>query len=242
MKKGLVDIIIPAYNPGSYLVEAIQSCLNQSYKNIKITVVDDCSTQNIEFIKNKFPQVNLLKTPINSGPAGARNFGMENTQGEYISFLDSDDVMSNDKVFFSVKEFESSKVIMMTCGNYQILVNRCKLLPPFYKKAPIINYETLLSRNLVACGSVSIRRSIYEKLGGFDNRFMIGEDYNYWLRLSEEHQIKYINKILYIYSVIPKGNSLTQRTDIQKNHLENLKIIKSESEERMKINELRKTS
>lgn len=243
MESDVVDIIIPAHNPGSYIIEAIESCLKQSYKRIKITVIDDCSTQDLSFLKKKYPQISLLRTPKNLGPGGARNFGMKETSGGFISFLDSDDIMDKDKIFLSLKEFEKDNSIGLVCGNYKIFVNRSKIKSAFYKKAPAINWKTLMERNWIASGSVTIKRKVFEEIGGFDERFWICEDYDYWLRISEKYSIKYINRVLYLYSVCPGNNSLTQRKDIQTKHLENIKIIKKESEQRIrKENESRASS
>lgn len=231
----LVDIIIPAYNPGTYLLEAVESCYKQSYQEISVTVIDDCSTQDLDFkkLKSKFPKVNLLRTSQNGGPAAARNYGIQHTNGALISFLDADDIMAKDKLLYSVKEFELDQDLGMTCGNYQILINRHKLRAPFYRTSPVINWQNLLINNYVASGSVTVRRRVLEDVGLFDERFWIGEDAELWLRLSEKYSIKYIPKVLYIYSICPGNQSLTQRTDIQKNHLRNLEIMRKESRARV---------
>lgn len=227
-----VDIIIPVYNPGMYLVEALESCMNQSYRNFKVTVVDDCSTQNIKLILKKFPSINYLRTPKNLGPGGARNFGIKSTSGDLISFLDSDDVMDKDKLANSVQEFRKDSKIGMTCGNYRILVNG-RIRSQFYKRAPAINHKALMRTNFVASGSVTVKRSVLEDVGAFDEEYWIAEDYDLWVRISEKYPIRYIHKVLYFYRIIPGGNSLTQRDDIQKKHLSNLEKIKKASLERI---------
>lgn len=231
----LVDIIIPSYS-GIYLNETINSCLNQSYKDCKITVVDNNSPYNIKKICDKYPKINYMRSPDNNGPAGARNFGIKNTDRPYISFIDDDDIMHQDKVFHSMEEFKKNSKIGMTCGNYQILVNRSKLRQPFYKQSPTINWNSLMKQNFIASGSVSVKRDVVNDVGCFDERFWIAEDYDCWLKISEKYEIKYIHKILYYYSWITAQNSsLTKRSDIQKNHEENLKIIKKESLKRMGV-------
>jgi glycosyltransferase involved in cell wall biosynthesis len=231
----MVDIIIPAYNPGGYIVDAIESCQKQTFKDFKITVVDDCSKQDLSFILKKYPKVNLIKTPQNMGPAGARNFGILNSDREYISFLDADDIWDINKLFYSLEEFKKDSYIGMTCGNYRILVNRSRLRSPFYKKIPIIDWNSLMKVNLVASGSVTVKRKVIDGVGNFDERFWIAEDYNTWLKISESHRIKYIHKVLYYYSVCPGNKSLTQRDDVQKDHLKNVFLIKKESQERVNV-------
>lgn len=228
-----VDIIIPVYNPGAYLTETLDSCISQSYKNYKITVIDDCSTQDIKAMLKRYPSVNYLRTDTNLGPGGARNFGIRNTTGELISFIDSDDVMDREKLANSVEEFKKNKNIGMTCGNYRILVHG-RLRSPFYKRAPTINHKALMRNNYVASGSVTVKRGVLEDVGMFDEEYWIAEDYDMWVRISEKYDIKYIHKILYFYRIIPGGNSLTQRGDVQKKHLSNLEEIKKASLERIK--------
>ncbi len=227
-----VDIIMPTHNPGAFIIEALQSCMLQTHKDVKITVIDDCSTSDLSYIKKKFPKVNFIKTPKNLGPSGARNFGIANTRGELISFLDDDDVMDPNKIALAVREFSKDSSIGMVCGNYRILVHG-KLRAPFYKKAPHINWKTLMRQNLVASGSVTVSRKVIEEIELFDERFWIAEDYACWLKISEKYSIKYLSQVLYYYRIQPGGNSLTQRSDIQKDHLKNLEIIKKESRDRV---------
>ena len=234
-----IDIIMPVHNtPIAYLKDALDSCLNQSYQPKNIIVVDDYSGQDYSYITKISPKIKLIKTPKNIGPAGARNFGInsQHCKSELISFLDSDDIMDANKLAYTILEFNKNPNIGMTCGNYRILVNRKRLMKPFYKHAPKINRESLMRQNYVASGSTTVRRDVLIEVGGFDERFWIAEDYNCWLKISENYKIGYINKVLYYYSVIPKGDSLTQRDDIQLNHLKNIEIIRSESKVRVQQN------
>jgi glycosyltransferase involved in cell wall biosynthesis len=228
-----VDIIIPTYNPGVKIVEAIKSCLNQSYPNYKITIVDDCSKEDLSYLLKQYPNISLLRTPKNVGPAGARNYGIERTNEKYISFLDDDDIMHQDKLHHSVTELEKDKSIGMVCGNYQIIVNG-KVRSPFYNRGIQINWDSLMKQNFVASGSVTVRRDVINDIGNFNEKYWIAEDYDLWLRISEKYPIKYIHKVLYYYHIVPNGNSLTQRSEIQKNHIDNLNKIKNESIKRVK--------
>jgi glycosyltransferase involved in cell wall biosynthesis len=228
-----VDIIMPTHNPGTFIIEALQSCMIQSHKDIRITVVDDCSTTDLSYLKKKFPKVNWIQTPENLGPAGARNYGISKTSGELISFLDDDDVMDMHKVTLAVREFERNSRLGMTCGNYRILVNG-KLRAPFYKKAPHIDHRLLMRQNFVASGSVTIRRTVFDDVGGFNPKYWIAEDYDLWLRVAEKHPIKYLHRVLYYYRIIPGGKSLTQRADIQAKHIENISEIRTASLKRIK--------
>lgn len=229
-----VDIIMPTYNPKSYIVEAIDSCLNQSYKDYKLTVVDDCSTSDISGLKKRYPQVNFIKTPENVGPGGARNYGISMTTAPLISFLDDDDIMNQEKLFSSVHAMINNPELGMVCGNYKILVNG-RVRPQFYPQKIIINHAKLMSQNFVASGSTTIRRDVFNKIGPFNEKYWIAEDYDYWLRISELYPIEYIHKVMYYYRIIPNGGSLTQRSDIQLKHAENIKEIRKASIDRMDL-------
>ena len=140
----LFDIIIPAYNPGEKLVEAVKSCYNQSYKEYVVTVIDDNSSEDLKKLLWDFPDIRYIKNESNLGPAGARNVGIKTSDADIISFLDADDLMHKDKLKNTLSVFRSSKNIAMVCGNYRVLVNRKTLRAPFYKKNISVNHKSCL--------------------------------------------------------------------------------------------------
>ena len=235
-----VEIIIPAYNPGPFLAEAIESCLRQSYKQYSITVIDDCSTENIEGVTSLYPGIKLLRTDRNSGPSAARNLGIKSSNADLISFLDSDDIMAPEKLFYSVQEFEKDDSIGMTCGNYKILYNRSRMMRPFYNRPIKINYPLMLRQNFVASGSATVRRSVFDDVGFFDETLWISEDYDMWLRIIEKHSIKYIHRVLYYYSVIKNGGSLTNSSNSVDIGKKNNEKIRKASKARMLKHEYNK--
>jgi glycosyltransferase involved in cell wall biosynthesis len=229
----LVDIIIPAYNPGRYLADAIESCLAQEYKNYTITVIDDNSKEDVEASLRPYPEVKYIRNEKNLGPGGARNVGIRATRAPLISLLDSDDIMHPRKLRLDVKAFGDRPELGLTCGNYQILVNRNRFMRPFYKRAIKINHRSLMKQNFVASGSTTFKREVVEDVGLFNEQYWISEDYDMWVRISEKYPIEYIHEVLYYYSVVPSGSSLTQRNDVQKNHLSNIREIRDASRKRV---------
>jgi len=232
----LVDVIIPVYNPGHYLDEALKSCIKQTYSDYKITVVDDCSTENIMPIISKYRGISYIRNTENMGPAASRNVGIKNSNGSLISLLDADDVWDPNKLLYSVREFKKDGGIGMTCGNYRIMTSS-RVLKPFYKKSIAINHRMLMKNNYVASGSVTVKRSVIDDVGLFNKDYWIAEDYDLWLRISEKYPIKYIHKILYYYRIVKGGGSLTQRDDVQEAHEFNLSKIKKESAWRVRESE-----
>ena len=137
---------MPVYNAECYLNQAISSCLNQSYQNIELILIDDGSVdKSIEIINNiinKDNRVKLFFTPTNQGPATARNIGLEKAQGDYITFLDSDDFIANDKLEKQLN-FMLQNNLLMTHGNYtfcDLKGNKIKSVTTSKK----IDYLTLL--------------------------------------------------------------------------------------------------
>lgn len=98
----MITIITPAYNAENYLCETIESVLKQSYEDWELIIVDDCSTDYTNVIAkgyaDKDPRIRVIKAPKNGGVAAARNIGLENATGEYIAFVDSDDLWKPDKL------------------------------------------------------------------------------------------------------------------------------------------------
>jgi glycosyltransferase involved in cell wall biosynthesis len=228
----LVDIIIPAYNPGPYIHEAIKSAYKQNYRHINVIVVDDHSDEDLSYLRDLYPNLTYHRNEKNLGPSISRNIAIEMGKGELISLLDADDIMESNKIRLSVDRFKTND-IGMTCGNYKIFVNRNRFTAPFYKAPIKVDYQALLKVNLVASGSTTIRRDVMKKVGGFDPRYKICEDYDLWIRVAELYPIEYIHEILYYYSILQGSNSLTQRADIQKDHLSNIQQIVAESKKRV---------
>tara|TARA_A100001011_G_C14200581_1_gene795489 strand:+ start:590 stop:1291 length:702 start_codon:yes stop_codon:yes gene_type:complete len=210
-----VDVIIPAYNPGIFLDEAIQSVLAQSYEDINIFIIDDNSNEDVYSIVKKYKKINYIKNERNMGPSYSRNVGIRASSSEYISFLDADDVWCRDKLKSSIGALKSDDSIGMTCGNYRRIMSGGVITRPFYRGPVDINLESLLKCNYVASGSVTVKRNIVEKAGLFDERFRVCEDYALWLSIAKIAKICYIDEVLYFYRVVPNGSSITQSPGIQ---------------------------
>lgn len=96
------SIIIPAYNSEKFIEECLNSIFSQTYKNIEVIVVDDCSTDNTVKVIEKYEQLKVFSTKINSRQGTARNIGLENCTGDYILFVDSDDSLYDSEVLSKI--------------------------------------------------------------------------------------------------------------------------------------------
>jgi len=201
MMKGRVSIIMPLFNAWPYVKEAVESLQVQSVDHWELWVVDDASSDNsvkyIEEAMKEDKRIHLLCNEKNSGAAFSRNRGIAASKGEYIAFLDSDDVWRFDKLEKQLSLLEESKADMV-CSSYSIIdedgESRCSdfLVPS------IVNFSTMKRRNLIGCSTVLIRRS---SLG--EHRFRseyYHEDYALWLELLKEgHSVAAIQDVLVNY-------------------------------------------
>ncbi|KNY29645.1 glycosyltransferase family 2 protein [Pseudobacteroides cellulosolvens] len=181
--KGLVSIIIPTYNQGAYIKEAVNSCLTQSYKDIEIIVVDDGSTDNTKEIMMPFIKEGVIKYiyQANSERSAARNNGIRAAQGEFLQFLDSDDLLDKEKIKMQVDFLNLHPEIFAVYGVSKqfkehpgdfVLIKPKELIGD-------ISHE-LIKWNFITINAVVSRRDdIY-----FDESLNTAEDWDYWLKLS----------------------------------------------------------
>ena len=127
----LVSIIIPFYNVEDYIEECLKSVINQTYKNLEIICVDDCSPDNSYIIVNKYididKRIKLIRHKENLGLGGARNTGLQNANGKFVYFLDSDDYIEIDDIDALFQPYEKGtkgqfglglSIVYKTCTMY----------------------------------------------------------------------------------------------------------------------------
>lgn len=102
MKNIKFSIIIPAYNSEKFIEECLSSIFSQTYKNIEIIVVNDCSTDNTLKVLERYEQIKVFSTPVNSRQGVARNIGLEHCTGDYVLFVDSDDSLYDSEVLSKI--------------------------------------------------------------------------------------------------------------------------------------------
>ena len=169
----LVSIIMPGYNAEAYIVEAIESVWCQSYTHWELIVIDDGSTDDTASIVQAFDDKRIVYIhQDNAGVSAARNAGLTYAQGEYITFLDADDVLPQKSLEARVKYFESHANIDMVHGIVSIrdenLVEELKTYKPFY-------YQNLLDKALNLDGRLFFNPGYmirYSKIGSI--RFQVG--------------------------------------------------------------------
>lgn len=209
----LVSIIITTYNSANMLLEAITSCLNQSYSNIEIIVIDDGSTDNTDQIVDKLIKENKIqyKYTINNERAAARNYGVSVSKGSYIKFLDADDFLETNYISECISYFKKNTKCDLIHTNCKILDRYNKIsLPP--KKGISGNvFSKLWEYNDISLSSVIMKKNVFDRFGGFnETRSLSGsEDWEYWVRLSIQNCFfGFINKYLTTIRLHSSNNTM----------------------------------
>ena len=206
MKKNLnVSIIIPTYNCARLIGRAIESVLNQTYRDFELIIVDDSSTDNTEKIIKKFQEqdkrVKYIRHEKNRGGSAARNTGIKNAKGEYIAFQDSDDEWLPEKLKKQMEVFKntSSKVGVVYTGFWRIKDNKKTYIPQSWVKQKDDNiYFELLKGNFVGTPTILIKKKCFKKVGIFDEKLPRLQDWELVIRLSKYYDFKCIDEPLLI--------------------------------------------
>ena len=181
-----VSVIIPAYNGDRYLAEAIESVLRQTYSEYEIIVVDDGSTDNTpEIVRQYGDRINYL-FQANQGVAASRNLGLAAARGEYIAFLDQDDVFLPHKLSVQVDLLDRDSNLGLVNSGWQIVdrVGTLKAAVQPWQQIPDLSYANLIVWKPVFLGAMLFRRSWLERSGGFDSTLSQTPDVDLVMRLA----------------------------------------------------------
>ncbi len=195
-----VSVIIPTYNRLPMLKEAIQSVLDQDFEDFELIVVDDGSTDKTsEEMKRYVGRVKLIQNPENRGVSFARNRGILQSRGKYIAFLDSDDLWVKGKLRIQVSFLDENPHYPI-CYTDEIWIRKGKRVNPMKKHSKYSGwiFEKCLPLCIISPSSAMMRRSLFSKVGLFDEALPVCEDYDFWLRVSSRFPIFFIPEKLII--------------------------------------------
>ncbi|WP_062297797.1 glycosyltransferase family 2 protein [Nostoc piscinale] len=197
-----VSVIIPTYQRSHLVGQAIESVLAQTYCNYEIIVVNDGSTDNTEEILAQYADQVIAIHQDNRGTAAARNAGIRVSQGQYLAFLDDDDLWEPQKLEKQIPLLETDSSIGLVYTD-MVIFNEAGILPGTYLNGFVppqtVTPLTLLHGNFFPMPTIIIRRVCWEQLGGFDESLRSSEDYDLWLRIVEEWAVGYVNEPLARY-------------------------------------------
>lgn len=189
LEKDLVSIITPVYNAEDFLSETIESVLRQTYVNFEFLLVNDQSTdQSVQIIQNyakKDGRICYFELEKNSGAAVARNYGIENAKGQFIAFIDSDDIWDKNKLKWQL-EWMKDHQEAFTYTAYRMVSENGEMIKEVNDQLPKrLDYSGLLKNTAIACSTVMIDREV---VGDFKMPLKRkGQDTATWLKILRDH-------------------------------------------------------
>ena len=178
MTQPLVSVIVPVHDGAQFLGDALRSALDQRYEPVEVIVVDDASSDASHDVARSFPGVRTVRLTVQHGPAGARNAGIEAAEGEYIAFLDADDVMRPDRLAVQVGHLLRNPRVGAVLVKQDVFLGP-GVEPPSWLKA---NPEMLGDGGFLPI-SVVLSAELLRRIGGFDPAYRMSEDMELLFRL-----------------------------------------------------------
>lgn len=207
-----ISVVIPAYNAMHYLPTTMKSLLNQTFDDFEVIVVNDGSSDETEQWVSQIenPKVKLISQQ-NKGLAGARNTGIAYAQGDYIAFLDADDIWEPTMLAKQVTVLEDNLEIGLVYTWVALIDEQGKFTGRVFKNNAEGNvWNQLTEHNIVECGSVAmVRRSCFDTVGVFDQNLPSAtiEDWDMWLRIASRYPFKVVKEPLVYYRQHPTSSS-----------------------------------
>lgn len=215
----LVSAVVPVYNNQETIAETLASIFSQDYKNIEVIVVNDGSTDDTAAVLDRYKDVAKVIHQNNAGSAVARTKGIKNASGKYVAFLDADDLWVPWKISTQVAYLEKNRDIGMVFNSWIELHNSSDQLPESPPDSRLLEeidednsgwlYTRLLMECIIHTSSVVLLKTLCDEVGGFDDNLRRGQDYDYWLRISQLTKITKLKSVLSAYRIHP--TSITQK-------------------------------
>lgn len=204
----IVSVILPVYNCQNYVLEAVQSILNQTYKNFELIIIDDCSTDNTHSIIQKIDdsRIQIVRKVKNSGYTDSLNIGINISKGKYIARMDGDDISLPNRFEKQLEILEKNPEIIL-CGTAIQILNSNTIL-----SHPSIHEEILVKLCFGTSfyhPTVMIRKEVLIA-NNYNSKFEPAEDYELWTRLAFLGKFHNINEVLLNYRVHTNQISFTK--------------------------------
>ena len=214
-EKTKVSVCIPNYNYGRFIRDAIQSVLDQTYKDFELIIVDNCSTDNSEEVIKSFsdPRIRFYKNEKNIGFVKNLNKCLSLASGEYISILHSDDMYLPNMLEKEAKILDSNPNVGFVYSSVKI-INKDGIVTEDYRpfdKHYIINgeeeFKRLVLGNYIRTPTVMVRQKCYTVLGGYNEENPFPSDWEMWLRIALNYDVAFISEPLAYYRIHDESNT-----------------------------------
>lgn len=207
----LVSVIIPAWNAESYLGEAIDSILSQTYENIEILIIDDNSDDGTlkvaELYANKYKRIKVVANSENVGIGHNRSIGIKHAKGKYICWQDADDISLPKRIEKQVTFLESRPQVGIVGGWMRFFNKDGDGLVRRYAEDDVELRSKIFKYNPIAQPASMFRADCYKKVGSYDKTYRLSEDLEMFFRVGEKYQFGNIQDVVVKYR--QSGTSLT---------------------------------
>src|SRR5215813_90561 len=214
----LVSVIIPVYNGARYLRAALESVFAQTYRHFEVIVVDDGSTDDSGVIAKSFPDVIYIHRE-NRGVAAARIHGIDAARGEFLAFLDQDDLWTPEKLTLQIYQLLSHSDLGYTLTQQQYFLDPGGSLPPWFRKELFSTVHTGW-----VLGAMVVRRTVFEKVGNFATDYSAANDSDWFFRAKAAGVSMAVVPELLLMKRIHDANDSARAKEIL---AELLKVVKS---------------
>lgn len=208
----MVSIVLPTYNGEKYIKEAIDSILLQDYSDWELIIIDDCSTDSVpeilNYYKEKDRRISVYRNKVNLKLPRSLNVGFSKAKGDYLTWTSDDNLLKPDFL---------RKMLLALQDNHAFVFSRMEYidgeghsigkLSDVPQKADEICYHNIIG------ASFMYTRTVYQAVGNYNPEKFLVEDYDYWLRIYQKYEMKYIPEVLYSYRI--HGGSLTESKNNQ---------------------------
>ncbi len=208
----LVTVITPSFNQANYIQATIDSVLSQDYRRIQYLVIDGGSTDGtVEILKTYDDPRLVWISEKDSGQSGALNKGLRRAQGNYLTYLNSDDLLLPGVIALIVDYFEQNPQVDLIFGDGRYIDPQGQTLLA-YRSAPFDLADCLLNMQPLAQPGTFWRKTVTEKIGFFDEQFHYRMDYEYWIRAAlAGFRVQYIPRELAAYRLHDQSKTVVQR-------------------------------
>jgi len=215
MKSPRVSVVVASRNYGQYIREALDSVRNQTFRDFELIVIDDGSTDDTESIVRPYlsdPRFRYIRCD-RLGQSRAKNLGYGLTSGEFVAYLDADDVWLPEKLDRQVRLIDANPKVGLVYSRRRMIApdGRMIVTPPIkLHRGQLL--DRLLVQNSICFSTILIRRSVLEHVGAFDTSLELGIDYELWLRVGMHYEFDYVDDVLVKYRT-GHGNLSTRLSD-----------------------------
>jgi glycosyltransferase involved in cell wall biosynthesis len=226
----LVSVVIASYNHAAYINDTINSVLTQTYQNFEIVITDDGSTDNsLNVIKNfTDPRIKIFEFKKNQGACTAINHSIINSSGYYIAVMNSDDVWDSKKLEIQVSYLQNNKNIDAVFSNAEFLDENLNAIPlnerPYFfevfnqKNKPMSKWleSFFFEGNCLCHPSILIKKSCYDKLGLYNNRYRQLPDFDMWIRFCKYFELYILPEKLVKFRLLNDNKNASSPTPINR--------------------------